>query len=1619
MAQHWKYTLDTNYAAKVYLFLKEVANFWDNYLVYTNGVYIDYNDSVAEQTGNDTQPATTVAFLQLLYPTVIQMSQALNVDAGSRPLWGNIITNLYPISIVPASSIGSIYNLGAPYDSSGVNVIQDSLAGTQFPTPEVTAYQDHQIRGSSPGMNSTQVIFPGWLVGLESPASTIKAATNTIWIAAEWLDGNDDCTFYPSAASVGYDPNAILSNLDILIDYYRYNNFMFNTEGGGTEDFAIIPCTLAAMFVQSYQTNMHVFPDWSTNQSAAFGNLNACGGFLVSSAITLGKPNYIQIQSTAGQTLKLVNPWSNSTVQCVSSIHGATNLSGSILNYQTQAGEVLTLTTTNATLSAPTNATVSTNGNSIVLNWNPVSGAAGYNVKRSTSPNGPFTDFASVTSGTSYTDASVGYSTTYYYEITALEPGYESTNSSVLTATSAPKPPILNASFESQSVSHGSYLIGDPTGWSSSLLPGTADAVISPGASGTGEPWPTIPVPGVDGTNYCQIYATAAGGGGLVYQDTGLKYVPGATYSLTAAFGLQTYQSFDVGSSFGLYNSGLVPVASATITSNNLVSGSFEDTTLTYTGTGNEGGNGDIIICFYAPPAAASGTYLDFDNVRLVVSNPAPPTITTQPLSKTTNAGGSVTFTVVAAGTSPLSYQWYANTNTPVTGATNAALTLSNVVSSATYDVVVSNLAGSITSSIVNLTVSQSTNPVSIPIANNTFSEQSVSSGSYLNLQTVGPTGWSASGVSSAVVALVNPSTTDGRGFTNIPVPGLNGANYCQIYAYQGGGTGIVYQDTGIKYVAGVTYNFTAAFGLENSPFPTGASMGFYNSNLTPVASQTINSNNLTLGTFTSQTLGYTATGSEGGNGDIIIGFKLPGTSGAASFDFGNVSLTQASAAAPGISIQPVSQAVYTGQSTSFSVSAYGSTPLAYQWQAGPAGGPYTNLVNGGQISGVNSNILILSNPSTNEALAYQVVITNAYGSVTSTPTATLSILPGTLLSISNAGFDIDTITGANAPGYQIVTPTGWTVSGTNSSSYIGLINPLSLGVYTSTNGYSVPNALESFSGDGVANPTVSQVLSSTLQANTTYTVSVQVGNRTSGTWGGYHILLETTNGTLVGDWVGVINYAAPVGNVAATGTFATTARSFTTGSNPPGLGQKLQIVLSQGAPTAGSYNDFDNVSVVATPTTGHTNGTPIDVFISAGQSNDQGAYAFVPDLSQTNLHYANAPDSRALFAYKHAQYNAPTLSWNTGSVGQLSPDGAGHGENLPGFGPELPVGTDLAVRFGKPLVMIKFAAGGADLHTDFLKSDNFLYPEMITEITNSLQQLTAQGYIPTIRGFFWLQGEGDATANPTTYTNDIAQFVSDVRSDLKVPKLEFVLTQINSNMPAFANYQTGVAEVNAAMTTLVSSDTNVKFVTTDDMISGFGDGNIHYSADQIVTVGQRWAVAYSPQIPFITTQPAAMTTNVGSSASFTVAAIGSSTLTYQWYANTNSLIAGATNPTLTLSNVQKSATYNVVVSNSYGSSTSSIVGLTVLPNAPSSPTATPGVNAVTLAYGKVPNAKFYVIYRSKVSGGSYTKVATTTATKYIDRNVIPGTTYYYVVIACDGVNLSSYSSQVSAKPLK
>jgi len=86
----------------------------------------------------------------------------------------------------------------------------------------------------------------------------------------------------------------------------------------------------------------------------------------------------------------------------------------------------------------------------------------------------------------------------------------------------------------------------------------------------------------------------------------------------------------------------------------------------------------------------------------------APPIITNSPVSLTNNVGSNVTFTVTA-GTAPLSYQWYFNTNTSLFNATNATLTLTNIqlTNDGYYRCIITNTAGLTNTIDARLTVWQ------------------------------------------------------------------------------------------------------------------------------------------------------------------------------------------------------------------------------------------------------------------------------------------------------------------------------------------------------------------------------------------------------------------------------------------------------------------------------------------------------------------------------------------------------------------------------------------------------------------------------------------------------------------------------------------------------------------------------------------------------------------------------------------------------------------------------------------------------------------------------------------------------------------------------------------------
>jgi Immunoglobulin I-set domain len=133
------------------------------------------------------------------------------------------------------------------------------------------------------------------------------------------------------------------------------------------------------------------------------------------------------------------------------------------------------------------------------------------------------------------------------------------------------------------------------------------------------------------------------------------------------------------------------------------------------------------------------------------------PTITAQPANQTVTVGQTATFSVTATGTAPLSYQWQKN-NGDISGATAASYTTPATVygdNGAKFDVIVSNTAGTQTSTMATLTV----NAVAVSTIDVvTYHYDNLRTGQNLNETILTP-----ANVNSAKFGKLGAFTVDGR----------------------------------------------------------------------------------------------------------------------------------------------------------------------------------------------------------------------------------------------------------------------------------------------------------------------------------------------------------------------------------------------------------------------------------------------------------------------------------------------------------------------------------------------------------------------------------------------------------------------------------------------------------------------------------------------------------------------------------------------------------------------------------------------------------------------------------------------------------------------------------------
>jgi len=104
----------------------------------------------------------------------------------------------------------------------------------------------------------------------------------------------------------------------------------------------------------------------------------------------------------------------------------------------------------------------------VALNWNTVSGATSYNVKRSTTSGGPYITIASGVTATSFSNTGLAGGTKYYYVVSAVSSSGEGLISAEVS------PPLLHAHLNFDQTSGTTAVDATGNGWSGMLIDGTS-----------------------------------------------------------------------------------------------------------------------------------------------------------------------------------------------------------------------------------------------------------------------------------------------------------------------------------------------------------------------------------------------------------------------------------------------------------------------------------------------------------------------------------------------------------------------------------------------------------------------------------------------------------------------------------------------------------------------------------------------------------------------------------------------------------------------------------------------------------------------------------------------------------------------------------------------------------------------------------------------------------------------------------------------------------------------------------------------------------------------------------------------------------------------------------------
>lgn len=378
----------------------------------------------------------------------------------------------------------------------------------------------------------------------------------------------------------------------------------------------------------------------------------------------------------------------------------------------------------------------------------------------------------------------------------------------------------------------------------------------------------------------------------------------------------------------------------------------------------------------------------DFENLVIAQLNPPPaaPTILTQPQGRCVSAGQPFSLTGLAGGVPAPTYQWQKN-GVDIGGATSRTISIASATGAdaGDYRLIASNPSGMATSSVAVV-------KVGLPLVNPSFEADTFTVfPGYVGGN--GPiTGWSALGGHGINPGPSSPFADNGA------IPDRNKVAFMQ----QDGPL----SQTVSGFTVGAQYYVVYSENARSGGVPA-IEVQIGGTTIVPVHSRTPVGGANPYVEVTSDPFTASAT-------DLLLSFiKSNPNGGDTTALIDNVCvLPLAAGTPPTITRQPQSVTVNVGQSASFSVGAFGSLPLTYQWRK-----------DGVAIGGATSSTFTLTSVSKNAEADYSVIVANTSGSVTSAVAHLTVVEP--ITTLFNTGLDgsrTPLADGSGDPHYFIVT---------------------------------------------------------------------------------------------------------------------------------------------------------------------------------------------------------------------------------------------------------------------------------------------------------------------------------------------------------------------------------------------------------------------------------------------------------------------------------------------------------------------------------------------------------------------------------------------------------------------